>query len=757
MLKSSLGAATDCCFLIFIDGADEFEDFQHARGATIHANDLVDFLFDIQQPEHVKLCISSRPGLRINNVHPSFLEAKLAELNHDDIRRFVDEQMQAMTAITEPQDRNRLAEEVISRSDGIFLWAAFAITQMGNACRDGYGKDYSELKKRLEDMGEDLNDAISQMLRGIARSHRTEMAFYLQVLKSWKDCVMDSPFTLGLMVVSQYGREVHTRSQFLAACRRAQRDIQNFSQGIIEVEHLRFPQIKGQSALVRSHSNDSSESDLQQETLNFEPGAGAWVTVAHADHYLEITEFCEARVSLIHRSAYDYFFAPDHWNRDRAEQCRSLSQRNEDVDESNVPEKVLAGLRKLLWIKPWPMPAYGDQTWDLVSEFSMSSREVINYAVGNVHSLLTPNDLTRYMDDFFISMRLELLLRLIKAPVVWDHNHVPGDILSHQTYNSRLDSLDEEKLLIFESTGLREDLITMATFEAELLYACAARESLHDYIRNRLGVLNGRAIAPLVQAAFFARVVDHRFTVIPWWSDKGRTLVLDSVQRWAHSLNRNCWLLECFKSVWREITRLVSGHDNPRDDGLTRTRLDMFRFPRGGQLLFCQWTPLASGDTTDWREKIMIEALIVYSTYFARLPRKSKGPSIFGHLVRIMEPWDVWIRVHVAKRTGLFVRMSSLSTTAPKTCEQHPSDPRGARYRLTCVGKPAKLNESLELLFSVDIQPSMRIHGPETGGTTVGAGGVEARASGPSHRCCSPKPGARGRPERSYDRGYQGF
>lgn len=188
-----------------------------------------------------------------------------------------------------------------------------------------------------------------------------------------------------------------------------------------------------------------------------------------------------------------------------------------------------------------PADAYGDQTWDLVSEFSMSSREVINYAVGNVHSLLTPNDLTRYMDDFLISIRLELLLRLIKAPVVWDHNHVPGDILSHQTYNGRLDSLDEEKLLIFESTGLQEDLIIMATFEAEFLYACAARESLHDYIRNRLGVLNGRVIAPLVQAAFFAKVVDHRFTVSPWWSDKGRTLVLDSVQRWAHSLNRNRW------------------------------------------------------------------------------------------------------------------------------------------------------------------------------------------------------------------------
>lgn len=97
MLGSALAAADDCCFLIFIDGADEFEDFQHVRGETVHANDLVDFFFEIQQPKHIKLCISSRPELRITNVHPSFLETNLADLNHDDIHRFVDKQMQAMT------------------------------------------------------------------------------------------------------------------------------------------------------------------------------------------------------------------------------------------------------------------------------------------------------------------------------------------------------------------------------------------------------------------------------------------------------------------------------------------------------------------------------------------------------------------------------------------------------------------------------------------------------------------------------------
>jgi hypothetical protein len=132
ILESALNAADDCCFSIFVDGT--FEDFQHVQSREVDATDLVDFLFEIQRPNHVKLRISSRPELRITNVHASFLVAKLADLNHDDIRTFVDEQMQAMIAIPKSQDRRDLAREITYCADGIFLWAAFAVTQMKKAC-----------------------------------------------------------------------------------------------------------------------------------------------------------------------------------------------------------------------------------------------------------------------------------------------------------------------------------------------------------------------------------------------------------------------------------------------------------------------------------------------------------------------------------------------------------------------------------------------------------------------------------------------
>lgn len=449
MLSLALDAADDCCFLIFIDGADEFEDFQHLRGRSVDAADLVDILFDIQQPKHVKLCISSRPELRITNVHSSFLEAKLADLNHDDIRRFVNKQMQAMKAISDLNNRRSLAWHITRRADGIFLWAAFAVTQVKKACRDGYGDEYSELEKRLDDMGKDLNDAISQMLRGIARSHRPALAFYLQALKSWQDCCMPEPLTVGIIAASRSGGEIQTRSEFLAACRREQRDIQNFSQGIIEIRGSRFTSPEGGLALVRSHSDHSSESDLQYETIGFEPGEGAWITVAHSGPHIEITKFCEASVTIIHRSAYDFFFAPDGWNEEHVEQCRSLLSYNEN---SKVFAEMQAGLQKLFWIKPWPIYGIESETLAFDNKIAEFSGDMISYSMGNANSSLAQSDPTSYVNDLLLSMRLELLLSLNKAPIVKSRKHVPGDIFSRRLYNGCLRTLGEDELLASEST-----------------------------------------------------------------------------------------------------------------------------------------------------------------------------------------------------------------------------------------------------------------------------------------------------------------
>jgi hypothetical protein len=712
MLLSALDAADDCCFFLFIDGADEFEDSQHARGWCIDATDLVDFLVEIQQPNHVKLCISSRPELRITNVHPSFLETKLAGLNYDDVRRFAHEQIQAMVAISDPEYRSCLATEITSRAEGIFLWAAFAVTQLKKACRDGYGDDHPELWKRLDDTGKDLNDAISQMLRGIQGSHRPALAFYLQALKSWRDADMRENLTVGLIAASRFGEQTQTRSHFLAACRREERDIHNFSQGMIQVGGSRLTRRNGEFALVRSHSDRSSESDLEREALDFKPGEGAWVTVAHSGHYLELTMFCKAGVSLIHRSTYDFFFAPDHWNTDHVEQCKSLLEHSEG---SSVNVKVQGGLRKLLWIQPWPISrGIGYKRYTLNYEILKCASDLVSYTIGTANPSLAQGELTNFMNDLLSSMRLELLLGLVKAPIIESRKHVPGNIFSSRLHNGSLRELDDDGLLTFESTGLPDDLAMMAKFEGHFLTNCFMWAQLHDYIKNHLSDFTGRPIAPLVQAVLLEEVAKYAIERTFWWFFSGQVLLLNSVQRWVHTLTHTSRSLESYKSIWQWIARLVPGYvGSPRYDGPSGTRPRYVKL--GDQYLSFQWTPLASDDMTNWHEERMIMVLFMYVIRSISLPEGDENSGNVGRLARIMEPWNVWIELLSASGsrkdlTALFIRFGSATLASFMTGEEYASDSRAGRYRLACIDDSAIADGSSKLLFSVDIDSSIALY-----------------------------------------------
>lgn len=111
---------------------------------------------------------------------------------------------------------------------------------------------------------------------------------------------------------------------------------------------------------------------------------------------------------------------------------------------------------------------------------------IITYTVHTAGPSLTQSYLTRYLDDLLSSMRLELLLHLVKAPIVESRKHVPGDIFSPQLHNGCLRTLDEDRLSIFEATGLPADLETMARLEGHFLYMCASWETLHDYVKIAL-------------------------------------------------------------------------------------------------------------------------------------------------------------------------------------------------------------------------------------------------------------------------------
>lgn len=61
MLRYVLHRASQCVFCIFIDGVDELQDDGDSK---VDYDDLIEYLVTLQRPEHIKLCLSSRPVVK---------------------------------------------------------------------------------------------------------------------------------------------------------------------------------------------------------------------------------------------------------------------------------------------------------------------------------------------------------------------------------------------------------------------------------------------------------------------------------------------------------------------------------------------------------------------------------------------------------------------------------------------------------------------------------------------------------------------
>jgi hypothetical protein len=317
-------------------------------------------------------------------------------------------------------------------------------------------------------------------------------------------------------------------------------------------------------------------------------------------------------------------------------------------------------------------------------------------------------------------MRLELLLGLVKAPIVTSRKHVPGDIFSPRLYDGCLQTLDEDELLIFESTGLEEDLRIMARFESEFVLACSGNEALHDWIQTRLRALNGRAIATIMHASLLSITAGHKLRFPDWWFYMAQMFLLDSVQRWVHTLARRRRSDRFYNFVWKWIVRLVPGYnDSPRHERLKRTRVSIVKKLSQHLPICFQWTQLASDDITRRHEEILITALVSYGAHFVHLDSDHEVARVFERLEQVMEPWDVWIQMLSAKgrrhnRTALLVRMGSLFYPHRKEGAKPLPNPLGVRYRLACTMKTRNGNRSTKSAFSFDLDPSIALYdGPE--------------------------------------------
>ncbi len=114
----------------------------------------------------------------------------------------------------------KLAKEISERAQGVFLWARFAINEL----RDSWsaGLEYFELKKRLEEVPEELEDIYARIFRNLKIEQRQLAAYILQL-------VYHAKWTLSL-------RELYTATAHAAGWQgylMKQTEIQNFQRRIL--------------------------------------------------------------------------------------------------------------------------------------------------------------------------------------------------------------------------------------------------------------------------------------------------------------------------------------------------------------------------------------------------------------------------------------------------------------------------------------------------------------------------------------------
>lgn len=162
---------------LFIDGLDEY-DSNHAE--------LCQVLLDMAKSPHVKICLSSRrwPVFERSFGQRGQESLDIHELTRDDIRKFVNDQLQADSRWTAETSEGvtlakaELVNRIVTQADGVFLWAFFVTRSL----REGLinGEKIEDLARRFSQLPSDLDQLFQHMLDSVNPADHRKMAGILQ-------------------------------------------------------------------------------------------------------------------------------------------------------------------------------------------------------------------------------------------------------------------------------------------------------------------------------------------------------------------------------------------------------------------------------------------------------------------------------------------------------------------------------------------------------------------------------------------------
>ncbi|KAK3372588.1 hypothetical protein B0H63DRAFT_551307 [Podospora didyma] len=164
--------------VIFIDGLDEFDSppFQ-----VIH------FIQKVNSRNGVKICVASRQWHDFNDEFKSNPMLRMQDLTADDMTHFVRAKLAGNPGFQElrsifPEDSSRLVDEIVKKSNGVFLWVSIVVKSLLEALTEGDG--LPELQSTLNSLPSSIAQLYDAIWSTVSNRNKSKSAELLVTFKA---------------------------------------------------------------------------------------------------------------------------------------------------------------------------------------------------------------------------------------------------------------------------------------------------------------------------------------------------------------------------------------------------------------------------------------------------------------------------------------------------------------------------------------------------------------------------------------------
>ena len=176
----TIEGSNDTHFRLFIDALDECRS---DSGTTNELPQVFSFIDSILTYRSVKVCLSGRPIPAVEHMCRSRMAQtfRLDTHNLGDISQYVGRRLQNLERDgLSSEYLDNVRQELLQKSDGMFLWTALATSQMIDSIL--HGATLNELREVLRDVPSELAQTYQRMIDGIPKPYAEEARLTLKIL-----------------------------------------------------------------------------------------------------------------------------------------------------------------------------------------------------------------------------------------------------------------------------------------------------------------------------------------------------------------------------------------------------------------------------------------------------------------------------------------------------------------------------------------------------------------------------------------------